>query len=905
MGKSKNSVINNQHSSCNDTDACCKWNWRYRLMRLLIVWCVMAGGAMFGGMTVAADIGQRHAYRIDGGTLAAALEQIEQTANVMLLYDRAALQQVQSPRLRGEYTAPEALSRLLETSGWRAEKKDGGYQLVAAADTSGTTSLPPVVANAAAEQAPGTVTVLSAESMSRRGVRNMGDIVREELLVSAPRVASSGRAGRSSFDRAGYTGYNIRGIEGSRIALNVDGVPLPNASGRPYASRDGANTFGIGRDYIDPELFSSVVINSGMSPEKLPSGGIGGSVSFRTKSPQDYLIGDKAHHVEYKATYNTVDESTSQALTLAGAYKDLSGLLVWSHREGRETANRGEYTQPINSSSFFGYGYRDFMTGSYRLNSVSSPPETWDSDALLAKLRLKINARHALGVTYDYLHRQSKVVDDTWLMDFPFDLFGTTQHGNTGRSRLSLEHAWTPDSAFLPDSINTQLYTQHSNARDRTVNVINSIRGRQFIDSGLDTAVSGFNIAAEKRIGRHHLAFGVDAAREQTERMLNAKSYLNYFRPVPIETINFLPPPQGNTTVNRIGGYVTDEISFDIGGHRAAIIPGLRYDHWVYDFSRNAQWDAWRRSRRGFVLNADESPALSGGRQRNRALSPQLGLTFDLKPDLMLYAQYKRGERPPGINESIGTWTTGFGYALVGNAKLKNERSTMYEVGIKGQLVPGVEIASAVFRSRYENFIDYVRYEEQLGQAIGIQYRPENRDTVIISGVEMSLKFNFGAWTPALRGWSARLGAGAVRSTVRNSDPLRSDQIAEQELSSAPPTKGMIRLAYDAPEELAGVALSMIAVKGKLPPQRTAFGVSGYQGAKMFRVPGYAVFDLSTYFKLGPHAYVQWQISNLLNKKHWNYSAARDLRRVDMDIRDIELRTEPGRSMLLSLGLKF
>ena len=39
--------------------------------------------------------------------------------------------------------------------------------------------------------------------------------------------------GKSGFDRAGYSGYNIRGLESNRVGLDVDGIPLPDATGRP------------------------------------------------------------------------------------------------------------------------------------------------------------------------------------------------------------------------------------------------------------------------------------------------------------------------------------------------------------------------------------------------------------------------------------------------------------------------------------------------------------------------------------------------------------------------------------------------------------------------------------------------------------------------------------------------
>src|SRR5256885_9442988 len=79
--------------------------------------------------------------------------------------------------------------------------------------------------------------------------------------------------------------------------MDVDGVEMPDATTRPYVSRVGANTFGVGRDFIDPEMFSAVDILSGTTTARRAAGGIGGSVGFRTKSAEDYLVGGKTSYL--------------------------------------------------------------------------------------------------------------------------------------------------------------------------------------------------------------------------------------------------------------------------------------------------------------------------------------------------------------------------------------------------------------------------------------------------------------------------------------------------------------------------------------------------------------------------------------------------------------------------------
>ncbi len=91
------------------------------------------------------------------------------------------------------------------------------------------------------------------------------------------------------------TGYNIRGIEGNRIGLDVDGIEMPDAISRaPLTNRAQDGTFGMGRDFIDPDIYSAVDIESGTTNSQRTAGGIGGAVSFRSKSPEDYVQREQA-----------------------------------------------------------------------------------------------------------------------------------------------------------------------------------------------------------------------------------------------------------------------------------------------------------------------------------------------------------------------------------------------------------------------------------------------------------------------------------------------------------------------------------------------------------------------------------------------------------------------------------
>lgn len=117
---------------------------------------------------------------------------------------------------------------------------------------------------------------ISARELENKGANDFGSIMRYEPLISATGGSGGSGNGKSGFDRGGYTGYNIRGMESNRVGIDVDGIAQPNATGRGYVGRAGLNTFGIGRDYIDPYMYGSVDIQSGATSTETANSAIGG-----------------------------------------------------------------------------------------------------------------------------------------------------------------------------------------------------------------------------------------------------------------------------------------------------------------------------------------------------------------------------------------------------------------------------------------------------------------------------------------------------------------------------------------------------------------------------------------------------------------------------------------------------
>ncbi|MHA4871848.1 TonB-dependent hemoglobin/transferrin/lactoferrin family receptor [Duganella sp. PWIR1] len=717
---------------------------------------------------------------------------------------------------------------------------------------------------------PGTSTTISGDALDR--ANNMKDVVRNQPLVSAPGTAAGTTRNRSSFDRSGTTGYNIRGIEGNRVGMDVDGIEMPDATTRPYVSRVGVNTFGAGRDFIDPEMFSAVNILSGTTSAKRSAGGIGGAVSFKTKSADDYLASDKRSYFGGKIGYDSADRSWNESVTAAGKSGNTDGLIAYSRRDGHATRNNSDI--------------------------VDSMANDWNSNALLLKGGLRIDAANRLELSADLYRRKNDTSFFGWDTTSTSVIENSQQRSDTSRNTLQLMHQWTPNSTWL-DHVDTRLYFQSTDTEDQTDTTTLSTKATVRNVSENKTRTWGLSSVAAKRFDSHHVSYGLNVSEQDVERPWNVAGYMK---------------PQPDTTTERAGLFVQDDISFDVDGHRLVLMPALRGDYVKIKMRDIGNFAS------GVLTPADVEKMY--GSPSATIWSPSLGLSYDITRNLLVYAQYKRSGRAPAAGEIFGSWNlasnylTGNQYALVGNAKLKEETSDAFEVGFKGHPTQGVTLNTSLFYTRYNDFIAYTRYTRALHPAmftnvpahIGTIYQAENRDDAKIYGFEFSARVDHGRWNPDAKGFYSTWAMGLSRGTAKSNY----DGDKDVPLESVLPRKAVIGAGYDAPLKTWGLNLtgSFVAGKQAVATNRDAYTNAGTgltdSTTALFRVPGHASFDLILYWQVNKNMRLDAGIYNLGDKRYWDYSSARSLQpAVARDRRDIELLTEPGRTAALSLNLTF
>ncbi|MCU5774764.1 TonB-dependent receptor [Erwiniaceae bacterium BAC15a-03b] len=731
------------------------------------------------------------------------------------------------------------------------------------------------------EKEAGSKVVYSADDLQKKGANDFGSVMRYETIISAMGVQGGSSAGKSGFDRSGYTGFNIRGLESNRVGIDVDGIPQPDATGRSYVSRAGLNTFGIGRDYLDPYMYGQVEIEAGATSVSRANTSIGGAVSFLPKSADDYLSPSKSTYFGYQSDYDSASHSWHNGITAAAGDEYLRGMLVYSRRDGQQTRNNSD--------------------------SVSAYPANWHSNALQASAIWQPNDEHKITGIVDYYDKTNHTHYDSWDTSGNTVLGTAEQQSNTRRWGISLKDEWTPYNDFV-DSLLSKVFYQHTLAHDNTW-MPDGSNGMKRVYSDYNVDTWGFETQLAKTLGRHQLSGGLNGRISETGRP---------FRQEPVQSIySTIMQPEADSRSYTLGAFVQDKIQFDLDGHGFNVVPGLRVAHQ----STKAQ-NLSSLTTESAVLTTSDVETLYGETNSDTQLLPSISFNYDLTPKLMTYIQYKRGAQFPNASQLYGSWNLGSNYipgaqyALIGNPDMKTETSNNFEWGMKGEVTDGVTIRSSLYYNTYKNFIAYSRYSRSANpdhfsnvpSNIATIYQAENRDKAFIYGGDISARLNLGTWFRQAEGLSAGLGFAYSKGESKSS--YDGDKYVD--LESVAPMKAVVGLAWDAPAKAWGTAVTATFVKGKqaTATNRQSYSNSGSaitdSSSEYMRVPGYGMVDMTAYWQATKNVKLSGGLYNITDRKYWDYLSSRDLTSgTAQDANDQALAVMPGRTFQLGVNVDF
>ena len=176
------------------------------------------------------------------------------------------------------------------------------------------------------DEVPARVDVLSGDDMDPASVQDIRDLARELPNISVKRAAQRFSAvSPGSTGRDGNAGFNVRGLEGNRVLLTVDGIRVPRE-----LSSGVFGSASFGRDYYDLGLISRVEIVRGPASALYGSDGLAGAVSFITADPSDFVEEGKSIGGLLRAAYSSADQEFSETAILAGRSGDWSARAAMS-----------------------------------------------------------------------------------------------------------------------------------------------------------------------------------------------------------------------------------------------------------------------------------------------------------------------------------------------------------------------------------------------------------------------------------------------------------------------------------------------------------------------------------------------------------------------------------------------
>mgnify|MGYP006077444667 CR=1 FL=1 len=524
-----------------------------------------------------------------------------------------------------------------------------------------------------------TVSVRTDEQIADELVTDIKDLVRFEPGVSVQRQPARFNAALSATGRSGNDGFNIRGVGGNRVLIQVDGVRVPD--GFSF----GAQSVGRG-DYVDLGLIKSVEILRGPSSALYGSDGLAGAVSFITADPADFLEGGKSIGGLVRGAYSSADNEFTETAILAGKSGDWSAMLAYTRRDWQELDNKGN-------------------VGGLGAARTEPNPQDGHSDAVLGRIVYDPANGHKLRLTGEYL--------DTFL--FTEGLTGRSaivellEAIDTGRrKRLSLDWTWEGEGAI--DFARAAIYWQDGEDRQFTDEDRTPAADRERLNT-FENRVIG--LAADARSDfttgalSHRLVYGADISKTRQRGLRDGV--------IPPAGEVFPTRAFPTTDFTRAGLFVGDEI--EIGA--LTLYPALRFDWYKLDPRKDA------------LLPGFASAGQSGSR-----LSPKFGAVWKLSDTVRIFANYATGFKAPEpgqVNQFFENLA--FGYTSRPNPDLGPERSESFEGGIRFSS-KAVSLDITAFSSRYRDFISQEVVGGSFTPANPAIYQFVNLDRVRVQGAE-------------------------------------------------------------------------------------------------------------------------------------------------------------------------
>ena len=690
------------------------------------------------------------------------------------------------------------------------------------------------------------VSFIDSDTMQQQLMTDIRDLVRYEPGVS---VEGGGRFGLS--------GFNIRGINGDRVLMLLDGVPLSDefSFGPALSAR---------RDFIDIDLLQSVEIIRGPASTLYGSDAIGGVVAFTSKAPKDMVAPGESLAGKVKLGYASAADEGWLSGQLAAVQGNWQWLLSATRRQGHET------------ESYFSQGPE---TGSERL---MAEPQRQHSQSGQAKLIYSPSASQQFTFIADHLQGESKtdLLSQVGTVVRGVRIDASQGDDERQRSRLQFNYQYNGELAAF-DKLLARLYWQQSDTEQDSVEQRFGAAGRQDTTpiamlrnrhSEFSQHARGASLQFDKAFANHYLIYGTELQLTDSDSLRDGDTRRADNGDLLPEGSVFPTRDFPRSSAREVAIFVQDEMRLLDG--KLTLSPGLRYDK----FNLSPKADA---------LFSSANPGVETQAYSDSEVSAKFGALYRLSSQYTLWSQFAEGFRiPPFDDINVGFTNFAGGYTSLPNANLAPERVKSWELGIRARL-DSLDWEFSLYHNRYDNFIESLAVKG-FNPATGLlEFQARNLDKVTIRGADARIN-----WYPMQQHSSF----SSLRVTAALSWLDSKDSSTGQALDSIMPPQAVVGIGYGLPDDDWSLELVSTAVKRATVAQPTEANA-----AQPFAAPGYVSLDLLGHLNLAANWRLNWGVFNLTDRKIWSASEVRGRTTAE----NVGQFTQPGRNITASVSYRF
>lgn len=675
------------------------------------------------------------------------------------------------------------------------------------AEESQPVALPEISVVAQVDSSSANVTQITKKVIERKQPRDLKALFADQLDINVNDLQGS---------RTGNDGVNIRGLQGNRVAMSIDGIPLPEGQ-ENKVFRSYGQDFGAGNS-IEPTALRSAKVQYSGSQRSLS-----GSVSFATLEPKDLISSGNVGGF-IASGYNSVDNAIYGSVGGAAKNERYSGLVIATGRFGHETEN---------NASIGGEGTK----------RTKANPADYKNSYVLVKNSYQVNDNNEIKLTFEH---QQKITDTELASTQGADssrhqtgrppvnpqIVGFTED-KTRRARVSLAHNYQSDKSWL-NEVQTHLYYQNA--------LTENYRHRQFARGarnesgiiknqtlGLSSDFTTFIDSTISQVLRYGFSYEFSRLKNDIVCDVCNKS----------STSTFIFDPLADTKQHKTHFYIEDEFTFG----NVTLTPHLGVLN--YRFTP---------SKANYKQAASEFVNVEG--QNHTVFLPKFNAQWNIIDEFTPYFQYSRGVRTPSSQQltssfghTISMRDRTFQYGVIGNPTLRPEIADNFSLGFKGKS-DIVKYNIAGYYNKYRDFIDTTsRKAVYKGSVYNPLIQYHNLEKAKIYGVTADIKVN--VYTDFFVSGGVAYSKGSAESKGEKF-PINTVQ----------PLKLKAGLGYEGAYFGADISLTHTRMKKDRDINGEVYNPTSSVN----------IVDLGLYWKPINRLMLSANVNNVFDKKYWNWA---------------------------------